>query len=162
MKGQGQGVVKIELSRTNSTYPNPKPRGNLAYISTQEWTRSIPPPTPMGTPSLKLDLSSLNRYSISLGNPVATSLAATKGEGKSDSSDPNSSGKRRPLLPFVHMKAEDQGWVKPSYQERSEKLGQILCSLRLGLRLRSPVKLATFQLKASRTRACLTREKNHF
>lgn len=40
----------------------------------------------MGTPSLKLDLSS---YSISLGNPVATSLAATKGEGKSDESDPN-------------------------------------------------------------------------
>lgn len=33
MKGQGQGVVKIELSRTDSTYPNPKPRGNLAYIS---------------------------------------------------------------------------------------------------------------------------------
>lgn len=30
---------------------------------------------PIGTPSLKLDLSS---YSISLGNPVATSLAATK------------------------------------------------------------------------------------
>ena len=33
MKGQGQGVVQIELSRTDSTYPNPKPRGNLAYIS---------------------------------------------------------------------------------------------------------------------------------
>jgi hypothetical protein len=32
MKGQGQGVVKIELSRRDSTYPNPKPRGNLAYI----------------------------------------------------------------------------------------------------------------------------------
>lgn len=27
---------------------------------------------------------------------------------------------------FVHMKAEDQGRVLPSYQERSEKLGQIL------------------------------------
>lgn len=52
----------------------------------------------MGTPSLKLDLSSLNRYSISLGNPVATSLAATKGEGKSDESDPNGSGSSGPRL----------------------------------------------------------------